>query len=715
MAVTAQNAVGDGMSPVPDAIGVSEEAGTDFGDRPFRPDVEGLRAVSVLLVVLYHANLLRITGGYVGVDVFFVISGFVITGVLTRERVVHGRTSLATFYARRARRILPAASFVLLGTVFAAYIVLGVVPGNDVASDGRWAAVFLANFHFESTGINYLTATQPPSPLQNYWSLSVEEQFYLVFPTIFAWVAARRRVLGLRQRLAVALGLIIVLSFTYSVVETATAPNAAYFSPLTRAWELAIGCLVAVSTPVLKRVPLQVARIVTWAGLLIIVVSAFAFGVHTSYLGAWVAIPVVGACFVIGGGVGARASGAEILLGRRVFLWIGRRSYSWYLVHFPVFVIAAESSQHLRLSTSESILLLVASLGIASVLYSLLENPIRHLQLPTRWTISGGIVVVVITVVVLTAVIALNTAPVHAGQAVKPATSTTEVRGAVAAASRIEQLPPNVQPSLSRAEQDSGWAAYARSNCVSADQATRGQICVLGDRSSTRLMVALGDSHVLMWLPVLEDIAMRAQMRLVVLSHWYCPSVVATITNPPGYGAPGQPYVACDEWRTWAVGWVKQHHPGLILVSNEDLYRMPAQNNHPPALFSHSQWQQGIIKLFHDLDVAGMRKILLGNIPDLGQSAPICLSNHTTDVQACSSSVQDAAAGSVNAEKAAAASAGVQYVNMTPWFCSQVCSAVIGRYIVYFNQFHITATYGRYLENVLAQAIGVPTTTEGAR
>src|ERR1039457_4061323 len=145
-----------------------DEAGTAPGRRPFRPDVEGLRAVAVLLVVLYHAGVPGLTGGYIGVDVFFVISGFVITGLLLRERSTTERTSILDFYARRCRRILPAATFVLLTTAIASYFVLGVVSGNSTADDGRWAAAFLANFHFESVGTNYLLAQRSPSPLQNY-------------------------------------------------------------------------------------------------------------------------------------------------------------------------------------------------------------------------------------------------------------------------------------------------------------------------------------------------------------------------------------------------------------------------------------------------------------------------------------------------------------------------------------------------------------------
>jgi len=192
-----------------------DEAGTAPDDRKFRPDVEGLRALAVGLVVLYHAGFPRLTGGYVGVDVFFVISGFVITGLLLRERTGTGKTSILDFYARRARRILPAATLVILVTVVAVYVLLGSVDGNNVADDGRWAAVFLANYHFLEVGTNYLQSLRPPSPLQHFWSLSVEEQFYVVFPTLFLVVAALRSRFSTRLRMVVVLAVIVVGSFAW--------------------------------------------------------------------------------------------------------------------------------------------------------------------------------------------------------------------------------------------------------------------------------------------------------------------------------------------------------------------------------------------------------------------------------------------------------------------------------------------------------------------
>ena len=319
-----------------------DEAGTPPGDRRFRPDVQGLRAVAVVLVVLFHANIPGLRGGYVGVDVFFVISGFVITGFLLRERARVGSTSLLHFYTRRIRRILPAASLVIIASVIAAYAFLGSVSGNQNAIDARWASVFLINVHFAATGTNYLASQAPPSVLQNYWSLAVEEQFYLLYPAIFLVVVGISLRSSLRRRIGLVLGVAIVVSFVWSILQTSNNPTAAFFSPLPRVWELALGGLVAVSTVQLRRLPAAVASALSWLGLGAILLASVVFSAATPYPGWRVALPVCGAALVIAGGTVNPTHGVERLLAQRPFQWIGLISFSLYLWHWPVLEIATQ-------------------------------------------------------------------------------------------------------------------------------------------------------------------------------------------------------------------------------------------------------------------------------------------------------------------------------------------------------------------------------------
>ncbi len=335
--------------------------------------------------MLFHVGISQVGGGFVGVDVFFVISGFVITGLLLRERKATGRTAFFTFYARRARRILPAALLVIVVSIVAARIFVGATDAHLFASDGLWTALFLGNVHFSHVYPNLLT-TRPASPLQQYWSLAVEEQFYLVYPALFVVLLAMRGTWSPRKRLAYGLSGVIVVSFLASVATTKVGQLAAYDSPFTRAWELALGALVAVGAVELAKLPKAAAAAMTWIGLAAIGFSAATFTIRTDYPGAAAAIPVLGAALVIAGGTAAPRAGAEVLLRLFPFRWIGRWSYSWYLWHWPLLVLVAEHA-HTTVgahSVAENLLLVTIALALAAGTYFAVENPIRHSGALTR-------------------------------------------------------------------------------------------------------------------------------------------------------------------------------------------------------------------------------------------------------------------------------------------------------------------------------------------
>jgi len=329
--------------------------------------------------------------------VFFVISGFVITGLLLRERQVRHKTSLLRFYARRARRILPASCLVIVVTVFASWHWLGSVGAESVRTSGEWSAVFLANFHAIAVGTNYFLQGTSGSPLLHYWSLAVEEQFYLVYPALFIVVAALFRTRSFHVRLAVALSVVIVASLIFSILDTHNAPINAYYSPFTRAWELALGGLVAVGTSVLRKVPVVLATLMTWLGLAGIVTAGLVLSNSTSYPGYAVALPGCATALVLAGGAVAPRWGAEVVLGRWLMLRGGDISYSLYLWHYPILVIAAEQA-FTPLPTTTRVWLVGLALVLSVASYYLVENPLRHMRaLRTRpWrslALGAGLIV----------------------------------------------------------------------------------------------------------------------------------------------------------------------------------------------------------------------------------------------------------------------------------------------------------------------------------
>jgi len=500
--------------------------------------------------------------------------------------------------------------------------------------------------------------------------------------------------------MSVALGVVIVASYWLSVTQTASHPASAYFSPFTRAWELALGALVAVSTTWLKHLPAQVAALLTWAGLAGILYSAFAFDARTAYPGSLVAIPVVGAALIIAGGVAVPRAGAESLLGRSPFRWLGKLSYSLYLWHWPILVIAAEQVGKTSLPVGDNLILVVIAVLLSMATYHLVENPIRHWRLPSRTSVIAGVALVLSTVLVLSlAIVAGSASPTH--NQVVPAADEQVVLDQVAAATKITRVPKNLQPSLSGAMSDFG--AYV-DKCIPKVEDVSERICQLGDPKSNHLMVVYGDSHILMWLPAFEAIARAADWKLDVLGRLYCPAEPVTIVSFTGW----TPYGVCDQWHRWAVQWINAHKPNLLVISQANNYFRPSVNGAPPIYFSVPQWRNGLAALFNSIHVPGLREVLLGNDPILAQGPTTCLSAHPNDVQVCSTPTPVAVNSLNQVDRSTALAAGVSYVDPIPWFCSTVCTSIIDRYLVYFDTDHITATWSKYLENVLARALGFP-------
>jgi peptidoglycan/LPS O-acetylase OafA/YrhL len=363
----------------------------------FRPDVQALRAVAVLLVVLNHAHVPGLTGGYIGVDVFFVISGFLITGLLTKEQERTGTISILKFYGRRMRRIMPAAALVLIATVVASYHWLGYIRGAHIAEDAEWSSVFLANFHFASVGTGYLHSTDAPSTLRHFWSLAVEEQFYVVWPALFLLLGLLRKVVKSRLVMIVAVGAIVVASYAFSIVYTGRDATDAYFSPFTRACELAAGALLALLAGETAKLPRQFRTMLSVAGMAGIIVAALTFTDNTVFPGAAVAIPVLATCAVIAGG----GSALDGVYGFKPIQLIGLWSYSLYLWHWPVLTIAEENLGHVPAAWVR-VLLVAGSIALASITYYLVENPIRNASpLRRRAVVSVALGIALIAAVVV--------------------------------------------------------------------------------------------------------------------------------------------------------------------------------------------------------------------------------------------------------------------------------------------------------------------------
>ncbi|MCR6689490.1 acyltransferase [Cellulomonas sp.] len=307
--------------------------------RGFRRDVQGLRAVAVALVLAFHAGL-PVPGGFVGVDVFFVVSGFLITGLIADEVARTGRLRLGRFYARRARRLLPAAALALTAVVVATLVWLPVTRWREIAGDVVATALYVVNWRLADRSVDYLAEGAAASPVQHFWSLAVEEQFYVIWPLLVVALVALARMRGRRvTRRALVVGVAVVAwaSVLWSVTLTDLDPARAYFVTTTRVWELAAGALLALLAHRVVRAPAGLLRAGGWAGLALLLLAAVLLDGGTPFPGTAALLPVGGTVLVLAAGLagpGLRPLTAGVLQP------VGAASYSLYLWHWPAVVVA---------------------------------------------------------------------------------------------------------------------------------------------------------------------------------------------------------------------------------------------------------------------------------------------------------------------------------------------------------------------------------------
>ncbi|MFN8117928.1 MAG: acyltransferase family protein [Micropruina glycogenica] len=710
--------------------GNPEAPGSGASRTEYREDIEGLRAVAVVGVILFHAGMSQVSGGFVGVDVFFVISGFLITGMLWRELSGTGKVGLRRFYGARARRLLPASA--LVGVVIAVGVavmmpLIGPLQAKPIFLDGIASALYVGNYWFAQKGINYLNASTPPSPYEHYWSLGVEEQFYLVWPALMigtAWLvrrAARRRgseAPSTKNPYLVVLGVVAAASFVCSLILTRDVPPMAFFSLPTRAWELAIGGLVALTAELWRRLPAIAAAIIGWGGLALILVAYVELGRTTPYPGTAALLPVLGTALVIGAGCAAPPLGCGRILAVSPMRAAGRLSYSWYLWHWPVLMILLL----IPIFWVHPLLLVLALLVISGILawltLRLIENPFRFAprfrRSPGRSLALGGAVTAVAVCVCVAALVILpspvgrgpaGTAlavalpPTRAGQTVEDYRAAVrdgfaQVQTAVAASADLKAVPSNLEPSLPNAGTEPAYMTGCLRDVLDVDP----RECAFGDLNSRTTVALVGDSHAEMWTPAFRDIATQRGWRLETLAKGACPMLKLPIFEP----TLRRPYRECDQWRPAIVARLKAEHPRLIVLAMSRLYGRSIDYNSAFNAFD-STWDTGITEMVRDLRSTGAAVLVLGPVPNPQGWVPNCLALHLSDATACSPARSKAVnQAGIAAEMAAAKAGGGQYSDITDLFCTpERCAAIVGDTLVYRDFSHVTVRYTLQLAPVI--------------
>jgi peptidoglycan/LPS O-acetylase OafA/YrhL len=641
----------------------------------FRTDVEGLRALAIVIVLLAHAGLPIAAGGYVGVDVFFVISGFLITRLLVGELDRTGSLSLPRFYARRVRRLMPQALTAIVAVAVVSRLVLSPLEADAALRDVMAAGVYAMNWHLSAQSVDYFASGAADGPLDHFWSLAVEEQFYLVWPLLLL-------VLG-RRWVAPALAAICAASLVYAVQRVGASPEQAYFSAGTRAWELALGGLLA---PALagRRLGRWQAAAAGWAGLAAIGCATFVFGPDTAMPALPALVPALGAAALVAAGTSATPAAPTRLLSIRPVRFVGRVSYAWYVWHWPVLILAVAVVG--PLSPAAGLAVIGASFVPTIVTHRWIEEPIRRSRIRVRTAVLAAPATAALILVVAAAI---------AGSIPSPPTLAA---GMAEGAEQLERTytfqrsATALRPTPLTADDDRG-RSY-EDGCLADAAATRSPRCVYGDHSSRTTVVLFGDSHAMQFFPALEPIALRRRWRLVQLTKSGCPPAAVDVIYTPLNRA----YPECDAWRADTFARVARERPALVIVAASVDYAVVENGRRLATAAGTAALAAGYRATLQRLRRIVPRVAVIVDPPKPPWDVPNCVSKALQQLWRCAFR-RGAAVARANVMAAGARRVrGVRVIDTADRFClRRICPAVIGNVLVYRRTGHITATYAATL------------------
>ncbi len=659
-----------------------------------------MRAIAIVAVLLAHAGIPFAAGGYVGVDVFFVISGFLITRLLLNELGRSNTISIPGFYARRIKRLLPLSATLLVTVAILSLIILSPLRVAEISGDIVSSVFYVANWHFAAQSVDYFAQDIEPSPVLHLWSLAIEEQFYLVWPTLILAVTwhFRRRGRSVRPVLWATLGLIFLGSLAFGIYYTDAQPHAAYFSTFGRAWELALGGLLALLGAV--TLPRRLAIGLGWAGVAAIAYAILAFDATTPFPGVAALVPTLGAAALILVGASLQSSGnqatASGLLSTRPARYIGGISYSWYLWHWPLLMFAAALWG--PLSVAEGIAVVAFSWIPTAITHWAIEEPFRRakalVRMPRRAFALGA------------ACMALSLGGVLLLEDLQPSLETaplSEVQGAAALDQQVEPQDSAValRPNPLRAREDRSQAFY--DGCLVGIAGTNSNRCLYGDPDGTKTLILFGDSHAMQYFAPLEKLAHENRWRLIVLTKAECTPGEVKIRSM----IEDREYSQCDAWREETLKRIEGSGSRAMVVMSGDTAYTPFDEagNELSGEEGADALEAGYRKTLDRIDRAGLQVAVIRDTPASASDVPSCVSEDLHNLDKCAfKRVRD-----WNKEydvRAAKASPFAHLIDINDEICpSDLCRAVIGNALVYRDKSHLTATFARTLSPWIGEGL----------
>lgn len=677
--------------------------------RRFRPEIEGLRAVAALLVAVYHVFIGRVSGG---VDVFFVVAGFLITLTLLGHLDRSGRVVVGTYLSRLAARLVPLAFLVLLVVLVASVAWLPVTRLDAVLKEITASAVYMENWQLARTSVDYLARGQAMSPVQHFWALSIQGQFYVIWLAVFAVVGlvARRARRGARPVLAVLLALLFAGSLAFSVYLTGVNQPLAYFHTGARVWEFAAGGLLALALPAaalaLKRIPAILGAAAGWLGLAMIVSCGILIPVSTSFPG-WVALwPITGALLVIvaGDATGATSRWSTTrLLGSRPFVLLGGVSYAIYLWHWPLLVFYRSRFGEGPADLLPGLVIVVLAVGLAFVTTRLVEQPIRTRLLPRlrAWptAMAGGLALVVLG---LASFGYTRVMPLPASAAVT--IGTDDYPGAAAMVPGFEYRGGDVPFAPGVLEAADDLPVVYRNGChkrlVGEDgtgvdgaadlaRALADDACSFGDRRSATTVVLVGGSHAMQWFPALQEIAERRDWHLLSLTKSGC----RFTAGPQGDSEQDR---SCEAWNAAALNAITELRPSLVVTTSTVTFP------------GGESVEDGAVLNWQALDEARIPVLGIRDNPRWPANPLDCLALNPDDPGACATERSFSMRPNDPASLLPDPPANVTFVELTDYLCvDDACPAVIGNVVVNYDAQHLSASYVRTLTPMLEERLPV--------
>ena len=603
--------------------------------------IQGLRALAALLVTIFHAKLLP--GGFIGVDIFYVISGYLITGLILREIENTGKLDLQTFYQRRIKRLLPTSVFVLFVTAIVGMFVLPAITRDALGRDLFAAATYISNYLFAWWENDYQNLDATPSPFIHYWSLAVEEQFYVVWP-IFILLLSRYGKRAVFRGIAA----VTFLSLLLSIYQTQTSPIWAFYSLPTRAWELGFGALLLFVPDTFWK-----NRFIPWFGVIGIALASFRFDEKTSFPGINALLPVVSTAVLIGS-ISIWPRAFNDLSNNRISQWLGSISYPLYLWHWPALVLPS-SALGRPLRIRERIFCIILTIILAHFTSKYIEQPIRHKKIAGKKIYQFFAATTVISLI--------------AGVIISfSSSSMITVKGTDYRFNLVEVMQ---KP-----------AVYG-DDCHSNYGETESGECTYGDLNSETTIVLYGDSHAAQWFPTLLRLANQKGFKLVSLTKSACPSVDVPRADQGAYKN-----VHCETWRDKSVERIKQIRPAAVILSSYQYFT-------PPSGYSDKNkwWKDGQERLLSSLRGSSVHLIYISDTPKPLRDIPNCLASR--DVNSCNTTERTP----VKIIR------GFEIIDPTPWLCTKLCPAIQDGYVVYRDSSHISVAAALALKPQLEAAL----------